>query len=264
MKIPCAVILLLALLGLISAPVEAVRADDNVCIQCHSGQEAKYSAPVQLWRESIHAENNISCESCHGGDPRDADNAMDPARGFLGAPKPDDIPAFCGRCHVGVLKDFLASPHGQALGVGGPTCVTCHTNHRVLKASLALINEKMCSQCHSYQRARLVHDAMARTEAGIVVMDSRIAGFKEIGADMDTLEKRLFAVRNRFHSLSHEVAVQKVTAASASIGAELSKIETGLEELTATQRQRRLVGVLVISALLVTALLLHLFRKTYD
>lgn len=261
---PGAGLLFLAAWLLLFAPAGPVLAEENACIRCHTDLAVENSAPVTLWRESIHAENNISCEDCHGGDPKDADNAMDPARGFLGAPRPDDIPAFCGRCHVGVLKDFLASPHGQALGSGGPTCVTCHANHRVLKASLALINAKSCSRCHTFARARLVHDAMARTEAGIVTMDTRIGEFKSTGTDTETLEKRLFAVRNSFHSLSHEVDVGKVTAASARIGADLARIETSLDELTATQRNRRVAGGMAVSALLVMALLLHLLRKTYD
>ena len=95
-----------------------------VCIQCHSTLPGKYGEPVRLWRGSIHEANGIACNSCHGGDPRDSSKAMSPERGFVGAPKEADIPAFCGRCHVGVLKEYLSSRHGQSLGTGGPTCVT--------------------------------------------------------------------------------------------------------------------------------------------
>lgn len=261
---PGASLLLIAAVLLCSGLVGTAQAEDIVCIQCHIDLPEEYSLPVKLWQKSIHAENNITCDACHGGDPKDADNAMSPDRGFVGVPEPVDIPSICGRCHVGVLKDFLASAHGRALGEGGPTCVTCHSNHLVLKASLSLINEKTCSQCHSYERARLIHDAMAQTEAGIVAMDVRIGDFKKTGTDTETLEKRLFAVRNSFHSLSHEVDVKKVTAASERIGADLAKIKTSLDELTATRQKRRQAGLLVVSAMLMTALLLHLLRKTYD
>jgi formate-dependent nitrite reductase cytochrome c552 subunit len=257
-------ILLIAALLLGAGLVKTVLAEEIVCIQCHGSLPEKYSTPVKLWQESIHAENGIACNDCHGGDPKDIANAMSPARGFLGVPKPADIPAFCGRCHVGVLQDFLASAHGLALGKGGPICVTCHGNHRVQKATLDLINEKTCSQCHSFERARLIHDAMAQTEARIVAIDVRIDHFKKTGTDTETLEKRLFAARNSLHSLSHEVDVKKVTAASAGIGADLVKIETSLDELTANHRKRRIAGVVGVSAMLVTALLLHLLRKTYD
>ncbi len=260
---PRASLLLIAAVLLCSGLAGTAQAE-VVCIQCHIDLPEEYSLPVKLWRKSIHAENNITCDACHGGDPKDADNAMSPDRGFVGVPKAVDIPSICGRCHVGVLKDFLASAHGRALGEGGPTCVTCHNNHLVLKASLDLINEKTCSQCHSYERARQIHDAMAQTEAAIVAMDARIADFRKTGTDTETLEKRLFAVRNSFHSLSHEVDVKKVRAASTSIGADLAKIKTSLDELTATRQKRRQAGLLVVSAMLIMALLLHLLRKTYD
>ena len=119
---------------------QAAEANEIVCIQCHSTLPGALGEPVKMWRGSVHEENGIACNMCHGGDPKDAANAMSKDRGFLGAPKETDIPAFCGRCHIGVLKDYLASPHGRALGKGGPTCVTCHGNHAVKRASLDIIN----------------------------------------------------------------------------------------------------------------------------
>jgi hypothetical protein len=257
-------LLIISVLALCVGLVKTVRAGEIVCIQCHSGLPEQYSAAVKLWQESIHAENGITCNSCHGGDPKDAANAMSPTRGFLGVPKPADIPAFCGRCHVGVLKDFLASAHGNAMGKGGPTCVTCHGNHHVLKVTLALINEKTCSQCHTFERARKIREAMARAEARIVAIDVRISDFRKTGTDTEILEKRLFAVRNTLHSLSHVLAETKLTAASAQIDADLTKIENSLNDLTDTHNKRRITGVIVVSAMLMTALLLHLMRKTYS
>lgn len=132
------------------------------------------------------------------------------ARGFLGVPRGIGIPAFCGRCHVGVKNDYLQSAHGMALGKGGPTCITCHGNHLVVKASLDIISEKTCTQCHSFERARIIKEAMRQTEGFIVALDGKIGGFKQEGVDTDRLEKGLFSVRNRFHTLFHDVNVEKV------------------------------------------------------
>lgn len=234
-----------------------------VCIQCHSGLPEKYSQPVKLWRGSIHAENGIACNSCHGGDPKDAANAMSPQRGFLGAPKDQAIPAFCGRCHVGVMKDYLDSAHGRALGKGGPTCVTCHGNHHVLKASLELINEKSCSRCHSYGRARTIRDAMQETEARIVATELRINSFKKFGSDTEKLEKELYALRSSFHSLFHNVNVETVKKESARINIELSKIQGVLAKWDETNQKRKIAGAAAVSAMLLVALLAHLMRKTF-
>lgn len=247
-------------------PEAAVSAENSevVCIQCHSGLPEKYSRPIKLWRSSIHAVNGIACNACHGGDPKDMANAMSPARGFLGAPGEKAIPAFCGRCHVGVMKDYLGSAHGRALGTGGPTCVTCHGNHLVVKVSLELINEKLCSSCHSFERARLIKNAMQETELLIVDIDARIEGFKGHGVDTGKLEKDLFAVRNRFHTLFHDVDVDKVKKESAQINGELKKIDRVLQGLDDARQKRRIVGACAVAAALLAGLLFHLLRKTYD
>ena len=237
---------------------------EPVCIQCHSKMPEKFSKPVKLWQGSIHAETGISCNGCHGGDPKDAANAMSPARGFLGAPKEPAIPAFCGRCHVGVMKDYLASAHGRMLGKGGPTCVTCHSNHQVVKASLELINEKNCSRCHTFERAKIIRAAMQETETTIVAIDGRITAYKLTGTDTEKLEKDLFAVRNSFHTLFHNVNVELVKKESARIQAELKKIESALVALDTSHQKRKVAGAAAVALMLLLALVLHFFKKTLD
>jgi len=231
----------------------AQESSDPVCIQCHSKIPGKYSQPVVLWRGSIHAESGVSCNDCHGGDPKDAANAMSPARGFLGAPKEPAVPAFCGRCHVGVLKDYQASAHGRMLGKGGPTCVTCHGSHKVLKTSLELINEKDCSRCHSYERAGMIRDAMKETEAIIVSTDGRIDAYKKVGTDTEKLEKELFAVRNRFHTLFHNVNVELVKKESVQIQSDLKKIQVTLDKLDSLGHKRKIAGAAAVSFMLLVA-----------
>jgi hypothetical protein len=240
-------------------------ATESVCLSCHAGLgEEEYSRPVTLWRGSIHAENGITCHGCHGGNPTDAANAMNPEQGFLGVPSEEEIPAFCGRCHVGVLKDYLTSQHGQALGSGGPTCVTCHGSHQIVKATLELINEQLCSRCHSFERARLIKMTMGVIDGRITNLDTRIINLKQEGIAVDRLEKGLFAARNRFHSLFHTVDMQVVERESEHIQAELKPLEEALREIDETQRQRRIVGVFVVLGALFLALSAYLFRKSRD
>ena len=247
-----------------AAQAAAAQQPETVCIQCHSALPDRLGAPVNLWRKSIHAENGISCNSCHGGDPKNAADAMNRARGFLGAPKETDIPAFCGRCHPGVMKDYLSSAHGRALGKGGPTCVTCHSNHQVLKASLDLINEKTCTRCHSFERAKTIKAAMQQTEGYIVDIDRRITAFQAIGVDTEQLGKSLFAVRNRFHTLFHDVNVDRVKGESTQINAELAKLDNKLKVIEEARGRRKIAGGVAVAGFLVIAVLAHLLKKTYD
>jgi nitrate/TMAO reductase-like tetraheme cytochrome c subunit len=255
----------LAAFAALQPPVAAAtEPPETVCIQCHGTLPDKLGAPVKLWRTSIHAENGISCNACHGGDPKDAADAMNRARGFLGAPKEIEVPAFCGRCHPGVMKDYLASAHGLKLGKGGPTCITCHSNHAVLKASLDLINEKSCTRCHSFERARAIRDAMLQTETTIIGIDKRIKGFQAQGVDTDRMGKGLFAIRNRFHTLFHDVNVTRVKSESTQINSELAKLDQELKRIEAARAERKLAGGFVIAGALLLAGLFHLMKKTFD
>lgn len=255
-------ILLLALSG--TGGAKATELPQIVCIQCHGAMPGRLGEPVKLWQGSVHAENGIACNSCHGGDPNDAANAMSPARGFLGAPKAQDVPAFCGRCHVGILQDYLASAHGRALASGGPNCVTCHGNHQIVRASLDLINEKSCSRCHSFERARLIRAAMEETEQLIAANDERIKSYRAKGVDVERLDKTLFSLRNRFHSLFHNVDTDKVRRESGQLQVELKGVAHDLDTLDQSMADRRFMGGIAIAVALLAAVLLRLLRKTYE
>ena len=230
-----------------------------VCIPCHAGLRAQLSQPVKLWQTSIHAEHGITCNACHGGDPLDIASAMSPARGFRGAPLPTAVPALCGGCHMGIMKHYMQSAHGKLLGKGGPTCVTCHGSHGVISTSLDLISRKNCTPCHKYDKARLIKDAMLKTDGMLKTIEKRVKVLKNQGIDTDSLEMRLFALRNRFHAMYHSLDVTLIRQESAHIQAELEKangvggVGTG-----------PLVGALAVGWALLAALLFHLIGKNLD
>lgn len=238
--------------------------EQTVCLQCHGAQPGKGGIPVKAWQGSIHADNGISCHGCHGGDPKDAVNAMSPARGFVGVPAETGVPAFCGRCHVGIMDEYLKSVHGQALGKGGPTCVTCHGSHAVMKATLELINEKSCSRCHPYDRAAAIREAMQQTEGLIVDIERKIERFKGEGVNTEAREKSLFALRNRYHRLFHVVNISRVKQESGRIQQELGIINQTLVKIDEQNQRRKIAGAAVVGGLLVAALLAHLLKKTFD
>jgi hypothetical protein len=236
----------------------------TVCLDCHAPQPGRGGRPVKEWQESIHAVNGISCHDCHGGDARDAVNAMSPARGFLGVPKEKAIPVFCGRCHVGIKKEFLVSAHGRALGRGGPTCVTCHGSHGITKVTLDLINESSCSRCHPYQRAAAIKQAMQETEQLLVGIERDLQRQKGEGVDTDADENRLFAVKNRYHRLFHNVDTSRVKRESAELQGELAKLQKTLAATNEQRERRKTAGAIALGGLLVLALVLYLLGRTVD
>lgn len=236
----------------------------SVCLTCHAAQAGKGGRPVAAWQNSIHAQNGISCHHCHGGDPSDSVNAMSPDRGFLGAPGEVAIPAFCGRCHVGIHDDYLNSGHGRALGRGGPTCVTCHGSHDVGKVRLDIINEQRCSSCHPYARAKAIKEAMAQNEGRLVQMERDLALLRGKGVGTAEQENRLFALKNRYHRLFHNVDVNRVIGESAAIGKELDAQGTFLADRQAEQHRRKVWGAFAVGFMLLVALVCHLLKKTYE
>ncbi|MEW5960708.1 MAG: ammonia-forming cytochrome c nitrite reductase subunit c552, partial [Chloroflexota bacterium] len=92
----------------IPTPIAYPRAQGvDTCVDCHLTLEDEKQVEISTrWQRSIHAERNVSCADCHGGDPSATpiDEAMSPAAGYIGAPKKADIPALCASCHADVTQ----------------------------------------------------------------------------------------------------------------------------------------------------------------
>lgn len=236
---------------------------ETVCIQCHGGQSGRLGAPVGEWRGSVHAANGISCHGCHGGDPTDMAMAMSPERGFLGKPAAKSIPEFCGRCHVGVKEDYLASAHGRALGRGGPQCATCHGSHMVRTATPDLINRKDCTRCHDYGRAEEIKSAVIETDRRITGLEQSLASLHRIGIATQEMNGELFALRNRFHRLFHSVEVEKVRSQTAGFQAELERLRGRVAAIEAELKRRKLWGGAVVALLVIWGVLAWLLHRAY-
>jgi nitrate/TMAO reductase-like tetraheme cytochrome c subunit len=239
-------------------------AADTVCIECHGGLEGRLGAPVALWRTSVHAANGISCNDCHGGDPTDYAMAMSPERGFIGVPKYTEVPDFCGRCHVGVAKEYKDGAHGQAIDRGGAQCVVCHGNHAVQPASLDLINEQSCTRCHSYERAALIRMALVETDTKIRKVGHELERLYRLGFNVEDMESSLFNQRNLFHRTFHGVNVDEVRQKTASVQSELGKIDRKVEAIDTTLGERKLWGSVAITLFILTGVVFLLVRKAYE
>lgn len=254
--------LLCALLLLVLAALPAA-AEETVCLQCHGGQPGKLGAAVTEWHGSVHQRNGISCHDCHGGDPADYENAMSPERGFLGAPDYDQVPAFCGRCHVGVLADYQESAHGRAVTAGGAQCVICHGNHAVNEASLELINETSCTRCHDYERAATIKSALGETDAKLAAVAGNFERLKRLGVDVKPLHDKHFDLRNRFHRVFHSVEIDKVKAETVSVQEGAAKLQAQVDEYDRTFAERRLWGGVAVGLLVLLGIVLLQVRRTY-
>jgi len=215
------------------------RVEQNVCIDCHTSdlmKEDYREIPVE-WRKSCHYQNGVSCADCHGGDPKDASRSMTPESGFVGVPKPKQVPEFCGKCHLGIKENYLESGHSKALMTTGrgPNCVTCHHSHDVQLANINIINEKLCSVCHSYDRAREMKAALLLTEQKINEIDHDIkilrAGLISTQNEQQGLFRTETEYRALFHSVDVKLVLDRTEEFSKKLAAINQQVRKGFQEL---------------------------------
>ncbi len=249
----------------LSEPWAGSREETDVCIDCHTSDIMKpeLRAIPEEWEKSWHFENGISCSSCHGGDPKDAAMAMDPRRSFVGTPRPAQVPEFCGKCHIGILKSYLESGHGRALRAGkGPTCVTCHGSHNIQKASIDIVNEKLCTRCHSYGRPKEMKQALFLTEKKIEELTGRIGQLKSGGMPADEEEKSLFDTYGEFRALFHTEDVSLIKKRTDTFTERLDAIEKKVQGLSAELRFRRNFSAFLALVFLAIAVVIVVMAKT--
>jgi hypothetical protein len=153
----------------------ASQAAKDYCAACHLeiGDE-RLTAPAKEFADDIHKAKGFGCVACHGGDANLQDlEAMSPAKGFLGKPTRQQIPALCGRCHsdaqlmkrynpalrVDQVAEYQTSVHGRRLReLNDPkvaVCISCHQAHGIRPPSdpkstvYPLRVAETCGRCHA-------------------------------------------------------------------------------------------------------------------
>lgn len=226
-----------------SKPWAGEQGEEDACIECHSSEKMKpaFRNITEEWRASWHALNKISCHDCHGGDTKDAVMSMSRQRGFVGTPKYAEVPDFCGKCHNGILKSYLDSGHGKALKVSGkgPNCVACHGSHNIRKASIDIISEQRCSKCHSYERAKVMKQALFLTEKKIEELENKFKQLRAEGVFDEEGQKTLFSTQSEFRALFHTVDVSLVKDRTDEFTKKLSVLEKEVQDTFKELRFRR-------------------------
>ena len=105
----------------------------NACVQCHRSEGGRLAEMVDAeWAKSVHYENNVPCEACHGGDATLTRNAFASdsefkkashlsfnaeflflrERGGVGTAPEEGISYACRECHSGArVEKKLGDPH---------------------------------------------------------------------------------------------------------------------------------------------------------
>lgn len=136
---------------------------DQLCSFCHPDVRVEF-------KTSIHSSEEVTCVSCHGGNPR-ADSVEAAHRGdFRKNLSRRDIPALCNTCHgnTAMMRPYnlptdqyalyQTSQHGKALARGdlqAAVCTDCHGVHGILakdnpRSGVHPRNTpQTCGRCHA-------------------------------------------------------------------------------------------------------------------
>jgi Zn finger protein HypA/HybF involved in hydrogenase expression len=133
-----------------------------VCVTCHTFLGGPLAKPVAEWNGSVHRQNGITCDLCHGGNGHISvgnivnlsaqefsdlqSRAMSKSAGFVARPSGKALFDVCSRCHSDSVERYAGSIMGRAYlgGKGGPSCVTCHQAHNNVIPAVP----KVCEACH--------------------------------------------------------------------------------------------------------------------
>ena len=170
----------------------------SACVLCHEFKGAELGRPIGEWQGSIHQQNGITCELCHGGNP-DVDvrnikqlarqefgekmsQAMSISRGFIGKPAGRKLFDLCGRCHGTSVDRYAKSIMGRAYleNKGGPSCVICHHAHRNAMPEVPSV----CEGCHKDTTGFEQIDPMDVTESTVNALSGiriKLAQAKTVG-----------------------------------------------------------------------------------
>lgn len=246
---------------LLPLPVGAAESE-STCIRCHAEEEdPDLSAPVEQWRRSVHAEAEVSCDGCHGGDPFEEDEELsmdEEAAFFIGAPGWTEVPDFCGTCHEDILDAYSQSVMASKIAEGEEVavCTTCHMvdGHAIANAvPREILTEERCGECHDPDRA---HELLELLEDVDLRIDSARAELDPIRDAIDTsaLDREIDEIRQRHVVIAHTYDRERISEVAHVARQRLESVTASSRELADEARFRRRLGVGVVGFLLVACL----------
>ena len=245
-------------------------ADVDTCVRCHAEEEDdELRLPVPEWRESVHARAEVSCDACHGGDPRepDGDLSMSEEAGFLDTPSWTEMADYCGVCHEAIAKSYSAGFFGQHLlaGTRVPSCATCHMagSHRILESQPEeVFTQKRCPGCLPMREPETARHALAQMRE----LEAAIGDFVEIveerGIDLTDVRAELGEARAEYAQAIHEFVPEAIGVYTSLTVSQLSVLSSTIAAYGAQAVERRRYGFLMLALLAILFGALLRYRMT--
>lgn len=279
------------------APAQTAPA--SACLRCHEDLPGRLSQVVADWQESVHHDNRVSCENCHGGDAGvrreqfDTDDAFKKrahltrdseffsmsrsVSRFTGTARGRSISYFCGKCHANIKEKHLGSPHGD---LGRPTCLFCHGRkgaHGIRPAHIDIIDPRpksengRCAICHreaTMETVATVKNILLDAEVRLAKASDQYAwletqGYKNLALEQMYHHSR--ETRSQLRQTFHSFNMQEINNFASAIKDNAERTQqtydliNNLAQAKVTQAR---IGVAVGLFLLIFAALLLAYKKT--
>jgi len=241
----------------LAAAEPAAAPPENSCVDCHRDPDFivtnnKLYDYYQQWSGSIHEQEGVTCDECHGGNARSADadaahadgvRSSDPASGIYF----ENVPETCGRCHEGVLAGFRESSHFEHVEEDpgeeqGPTCVTCHgsVDSAVLNVNTVVA---ACARCHNEESDNHPeHPGKAREVLNRFLSIQRFYRYITIRAEPEEAQVFFADLEPRLAKLAVTWHTFDLDAIEAETAAVLARMKAKREEIRARRRAERAAG----------------------
>lgn len=241
--------------------------EQSTCVSCHEEEEEEeLSRPVREWREDVHVLAEVSCDGCHGGDPRasDPEESMSERAGYVGVPAWQEVPELCGQCHEEIAESYVKGALGRSVVEGGkpPTCVTCHMRgaHRVRPPDAKVIlAERHHAELEAFLRpARTREVILALRERERAIRD-RVEAAERKGMDGAPLRAPLRYVRDTYIRAMHSFEIERLEKTAGLAREDLEGLAVRAEAYDAEAAFRLRYGLAVVTVLAaILAVLLRL------
>jgi hypothetical protein len=222
-------------------PPGQVSLDDVWCAVCHFEQGDEFALSVHYQR------GLLLCNDCHGGDPFEPrpERAKAPATGFIGKPSREAVAGICARCHSGPAEFFAMGPHASTADPNNPTCITCHQNHRIVDATLAVM-DTTCAACHgdnpgARTRAETIQAALRAAAQDLHLVGTRFDSLQQLDAGLRRSAGLLASaagVLRQIEPRTHALDVSLIDASTAALRDELEAVQ-GILDAAERWRQQR-------------------------
>jgi hypothetical protein len=245
---------------------------ESTCVTCHEVEiDESLAVPVPEWRDSVHAEYLVSCDACHGGDPRleDGDESMSEEAGFLDNPSWTEMADYCGVCHEGIAESYEVGRFGRAIheGVRVATCATCHMQdgHRIVSASPEeIVTTTTCPGCPSVEDPNrcvgILREVRDQKDALLV----RIATVERKGIELSDFRAGVAQVHDGFERAVHEFDDDGLDAARALAITQYRGLGEQVAVFDAEAESRMRLGFALLAALALMLAALWLTGRTSD